>query len=212
MSEVLDIYDSNMKHVGISEREEVHTKGYWHKTFHCWVVSNITGEPTVLVQLRGSRKGLHPNKLDISAAGHLGAGEKIEDGVREVIEELGINVRFSELIFLGIRTSCSETENIIDKELAHVYLYDSPYSLDQYQLQEQELDGIFEVSVKDGIQLFTGETDRVQAKGLLLQNGAQTLVEQLISVSDFIPRIDNYYLKIFIMADLYFKGYPYLSI
>ena len=38
MSEILDIYDAKMNHIGTANREEAHKLGYWHQTFHCWIV------------------------------------------------------------------------------------------------------------------------------------------------------------------------------
>ena len=40
MSEVLDIFDAKMNQIGTASRDEVHQKGYWHQTFHCWIVRN----------------------------------------------------------------------------------------------------------------------------------------------------------------------------
>lgn len=46
--EILDIFDAQMKHIGTAERKEVHTKGFWHKTFHCWIVRSKNGEGSVI--------------------------------------------------------------------------------------------------------------------------------------------------------------------
>jgi hypothetical protein len=36
--ERLDIYDENGVHLGDAARSVVHAEGYWHRTFHCWIV------------------------------------------------------------------------------------------------------------------------------------------------------------------------------
>jgi isopentenyldiphosphate isomerase len=115
MTEILDIYDDQMRHIGTKERGAVHRDGDWHKVFQCWVVyRDADGRDYLVVQRRGPDKDIYPNYLDISAAGHYQAGETIRDGIREVQEELGIQVSFDDLIPLGVRIGmrmlfCSST-------------------------------------------------------------------------------------------------------
>src|ERR671933_433987 len=48
-------------------------------------------------------KDTWPNKLDVTVGGHLGVGESVLDGIREVEEELGLTVVADELVSLGTR-------------------------------------------------------------------------------------------------------------
>ena len=68
-------------------REEIHRLGYWHETFHCWFVKKVHNEWMIYFQLRSKEKADYPLLLDITAAGHLLAGETINDGIREIDEE-----------------------------------------------------------------------------------------------------------------------------
>ena len=52
MNEILDIYDAKMNHIGTASREEAHKFGYWHQTFHCWIVRREKGKNYVLFQIR----------------------------------------------------------------------------------------------------------------------------------------------------------------
>ena len=97
MNEILDIYDAKMNHIGTASREEAHKFGYWHQTFHCWIVRREKGKNYVLFQIRDKEKQDAPNKLDITAAGHLKSGETKEDGLRELSEELGICANIDQL-------------------------------------------------------------------------------------------------------------------
>ncbi|MEK4700857.1 hypothetical protein MKX47_14755 [Solibacillus sp. FSL R7-0668] len=51
--------------------------------------------------MRSKLKKDYPNQFDITAAGYLLATETVLDGVRELYEELGINIAFEELKALG---------------------------------------------------------------------------------------------------------------
>ncbi|RFU66644.1 NUDIX hydrolase [Peribacillus glennii] len=89
-TEIPDIYDSEMNHRDVCERGEVHQKGYWHKSFHCWFYQIENGAVFLLFQKRDWRKYIFPGLLDITAAGHLEAGERPEQGIREIHEEVGL--------------------------------------------------------------------------------------------------------------------------
>ena len=119
MSEILDIFDSSMNLIGTADREEVHKKGYWHQTFQGWIIKKREGKVYVVAQKRDKRKKTAPNMLDITAAGHLHAGETPLDGVRELEEELGIRIEPEKLINLGIRIAASESKNKINANPAH---------------------------------------------------------------------------------------------
>src|SRR5690606_34920459 len=116
--EMLKIFDSDKNHIGIATREEVHRLGHWHEAFHCWFISKEEGgKYYIYLQLRSSKKKDYPNLLDITAAGHLLAHETILDGVREIKEEIGIEVLPNQLELLGSIDYCVEKENLIDREI-----------------------------------------------------------------------------------------------
>lgn len=212
MSEILDIYDAKMNHIGTAPRDEVHQKGFWHQTFHCWIVQKENDNHYVLFQIRDKKKNTAPNKLDITAAGHLKAGETKEDGIRELNEELGINVSVEDLTYLGIRITASESDKQINKEFAQVYLLRNDCPLNDYIFQDGEVAGLVQVKVEDGLKLCAGEVKSIYCK-VLKNNGGQKVMDyDDITFEQFIPRIDSYYYKVFIMAERMFCGNKYLSI
>ena len=73
MAERIDIYDANLNHLGAMDRMEAHMQGQWHQTFHCWIVSSVSGG-RILLQKRSDSMRNFPRLLDVSAAGHLEAG------------------------------------------------------------------------------------------------------------------------------------------
>lgn len=101
-TELIKIFDDDGTSIGVATREEVHKKGYWHETFHCWFISREKGVDYLFFQLRSKEKKDYPNLLDIAAAGHILAHETVKDGIKEVNEEIGIDVTWDELISLGV--------------------------------------------------------------------------------------------------------------
>ncbi len=211
--EILDIFDDNMELIGKATREETHLKGHWHQTFHCWLISIEEGIPYVLFQRRGPDKKLYPNTLDITAAGHLTSGEKPEDGLRELNEELGISVQYDNLVYLGIRCDVAIIGSVVNREFCHTYLLESNIPLISYKLQAEEVSGLVRMKIDDGLRLFSGEVRSVSVEGYQLdEKGERSEVRIDITKNDIIPRLDNLYMKILIMSERHFNGNHYLAI
>jgi isopentenyldiphosphate isomerase len=207
MRELLDYYDDNMNYMGRADRVEVHSRGLWHKTFHCWVLQSDSEGDSILLQRRGRHKTTYPGKLDITAAGHLEAGESPEDGVREFQEELGVALDVSALHFLGIRVAASIAGKEINREFNHVYLFRSTLPLDVYRLQRSEVASLVRMPVNEGLRLFAREVNDVRVTGFeVSSNGTRSNVDYQATLDDVIPRKDNYYLKIFMMAQRLLEG------
>ncbi|MCY4466591.1 MAG: NUDIX domain-containing protein [Chloroflexi bacterium] len=207
MSERFDIYDEALKHIGIKARAAVHRDGDWHQVFHCWVVGRDAEGEFVILQKRGPAQDAYPGKVDISAAGHLVAGETVEDGVRELHEELGLRANFSELLSLGRRVGIARGDGIIDRQICHVFLHRCDQPLAAYQYAEAEIDGLLKLRLADGLRLMAGEVDCVTAAALGLGADKITLTR-----ADFIKSIDNYVFKALLLAKRYFHGETLLHI
>ena len=211
--EYLDIFDDNMMHLGAAPRNEVHEKGHWHQSFHCWLIRHSNNRQYVLFQRRGPDKKIYPNTLDITAAGHLLADETLADGIRELNEELGLYVKFEDLVPLGIRCDVAIIGSITNREFCHVYLLESSIPLNTYKLQPDEVTGIVQMEINDGMKLFAGEVKSVPVSGFQVdEKGIKHRIEIKVSKEDIIPRLDGYYMKVFIMAERYFQGNSYLTI
>ncbi|MFC3787930.1 NUDIX domain-containing protein [Paenibacillus sp. GCM10012307] len=202
MSEIFDYYDEQMNYQGTALRSEVHRRGLWHQTIHCWVMQKREGRCYVWFQLRQSDKDTYPDLLDITVAGHLSAGETIEDGVRELEEELGIRASFSELFKLGEHREQLEGHvrgvPFIDRELSHVFGYASRVPLASLELQSEEVAGIFEAGLDEMIALFEGRLDAVSADGMVTCcSGELQPVQRNVRATDFVPRPSSYYSGMF---------------
>ena len=201
MNELFDIYDEALTHIGVKPREAVHRDGDWHQVFHCWVIGrDPAGEAFVVLQKRALDRD-YPGKIDISAAGHLEAGESVRDGVREIEEELGLGVAFDDLRPLGIRLGATKLGDFVDCQFCHVFFYECDQPLASYRYQNEEVLGLVKLPIEAGLRLFNGETDSVTVEAVGLGKDAIEL-----TTGDFIHSLDNYVLKILILARRYFAG------
>ena len=147
--EYLDIRTKDGKITGeVKERDKVHEDGDIHGTSHVWIArKNKEGQRELLLQKRSADKDAYPGCYDISSAGHLPAGQEyLPSALRELYEELGIEAKEEELIFLGIHEGyCEEVfygRPFRNHEISHVYLYDQPVDIDKLRLQESEVESV----------------------------------------------------------------------
>lgn len=213
--EYFDIFDAGLAPVAPFKmaRRESHKTGAWHQTFDCWILRRDPSGDKIVLQLRSVQKEACPNKLDISACGHLLAGEKLGDGVREVEEELGLKVSFDTLYYLGIVKEIIDSPGRLVRHFCHTYFHETTLPLSAYQLQESEVDGVFEMNIADGIKLFSGAAASVEANGLV----GNKPVTRPVTIADMASAEDRcnvtkYYLKVFTLAELYLKGHRPLAI
>ncbi|WP_020060230.1 NUDIX hydrolase [Bacillus sp. 123MFChir2] len=193
-SELLKIFDQQRNPVGVATREEVHKIGHWHETFHCWFISREDGVDYIHLQIRSHTKKDYPNLLDITAAGHILAHETVYDGIREVQEEVGIEVSFDELISLDTINYCVTMEDFIDKELAHVFLYEMKGTMDDYTLQAEEVSGIVKIAFNSFAELWLGERNEITVEGFEMNEvGEKVSIHKTIDKSHFVPHELSYY-------------------
>ncbi|WP_299452570.1 NUDIX domain-containing protein [uncultured Microscilla sp.] len=210
--ENLDYFDDNLNYLGTASRKEIHEKGLWHKTIHCWILrtDSTNKQSYVVFQQRSAQKEYNPLTLDISAAGHYGAGETDKEATREIEEELGIQVQWEKLRFLGILQEANIVQGqhgsiAINREFCYTYFLADNRPLSSYRIQEAELATVVQIPVNEGLKLFSGETSNVQGRNI--HDELTTY-----SIADFLPRDNTYYLKIFVMAERYFEGKKHLVI
>ena len=142
MDEYLDIWDSEGKPTGKTcLKDEAHQKGWFHPTVHVWF---YTPAPALLFQKRSLIKETYPGFWDVSVAGHVSAGESIIEGViREIKEEIGLDILENDLISLDIRKNTNRFDDgIIDCEFQHVFLVKLNSGVSQLTIQETEVDAV----------------------------------------------------------------------
>ena len=149
MDEIIDILTSEGELTGKTcLKSEAHQKGHYHQTVHIWF---YTDSKKVLLQKRASVKKVFPNHWDVSVAGHIGAGEKIElAAIREVKEEIGISISQIDLLKVGIRKDeIVHPNGILDYEFKHVFICKLQHDLSELVMQTDEVDDLqlFELTI-----------------------------------------------------------------
>ncbi|MHC8521909.1 NUDIX hydrolase [Rossellomorea sp. H39__3] len=194
--EMLSIFNDQYERIGKADREHVHSKGYWHETFHCWVAFHDQGRDIVYFQLRSMDKGDFPGLLDITAAGHLLDHEAVSDGIREVYEELGLTLAFEDLHPLGALKEELIDGPLIDREWANVFLLKQHVPFEAFQLQEEEVAGIFAAGLDDVEKLIEGEKDSIPVDGFRIRKGKKEFISSKVALNAFVPHEASYMVQV----------------
>ncbi|WP_139488556.1 NUDIX hydrolase [Brevibacillus dissolubilis] len=198
-TETLTIFDHQHQPIGVASRGEVHRVGHWHETFQCWLTGQENGVDMIYFQIRSAGKKDYPNLLDITAAGHLLSDETVQDGVREVQEELGIDVSFDELVSLGVIENCLRREGFIDNEFSHVFLYPSKNAFEDFsfKLQKEEVSGMVRVEFGSFYQFCFGEVDELVVDGFEIgEDGEKIAIHQTLGRERFVPHQRSYWERV----------------
>ncbi|MGE6258284.1 NUDIX hydrolase [Heyndrickxia sporothermodurans] len=193
-TELLKIFDENKNPIGVATREEVHQKGYWHETFQCWFIKKESEKIYIILQIRSEDKKDYPNLIDITAAGHLLANETVIDGIREIKEEIGVEVSFHELISLGVIDYSVTRKDLIDREIANVFLFKCNQPINHFILQKEEVSGIVKIDFDDFYDLWLGNKDKVQIEGFEIdKKGKKVSIDRIAQKDEFVPHEKVYY-------------------
>lgn len=141
--EFLDFYDEkNEKKLGTLERSEIHEKNLWHREITVWVLNE---KNEVLLQRRSPLKKTGANKFSLTA-GHIISGEKeIIAALRELSEEIGINVKEKDLILLDIY----KNEQIKNNCFSYTYLLKTNKQIKDMIIQEEEVSELKYITIEE---------------------------------------------------------------
>ena len=198
MDEKVDILDSSGEPTGeVVWKSEAHRRGLFHRCFHCWIstpgdAGGSSDVPYLLLQRRAAVKETWPGKLDVTAAGHLASGETTFDGLREVEEELGLQVNPRDLIPLGTRKVEQDIPGGCDREFHDVFLLVSPLQPKDLRLQKEEVAAVLWLDLRSVELLYAGES--VPAREW--EYGKQNSTTHPVSLKDFVPNDDRYLLQV----------------
>ena len=141
MEELFDVLNEKGEYTGkVETREKCHEQGLWHRAIYGFIF-NQQGE--VLLQKRSQTKKLWPGLWDITAGGHVLEGEFGEQAlIREVKEELGIEIKENEIKYLVGSISSNVKGNIINNHFNECYIITKQVEINQIKLQKEEVEEI----------------------------------------------------------------------
>jgi isopentenyldiphosphate isomerase len=187
VDELLDILDESGRPTGeVVAKSEAHRLGLWHRCFHCWICGSDPGGSYLLLQRRAGTKDTWPGYLDVTAAGHLAAGEETLDGLREVEEELGLRIVPERLVPLGTRRVEQEIPGGYDRELHDVFLVFDATPLEDLRLQKEEVEAVFRLDLDDVQVLY--ETGSAPAREYAAGRTSATRIH----LAEFVPKDEGY--------------------
>lgn len=137
--ELLDVFDENNNFTGVVEkRDKVHQEGLFHRHVICWIMNNA-GE--VLLQKRANKVSSNPNKWS-RTGGHVNSGESVETAmIRELKEEIGINVKKEELELMSIYKEKSA--------FGYEFFLNTEFLIDSYTMQLEEVADIAYFTIEE---------------------------------------------------------------
>lgn len=201
--ELLDIYNENHIYLGVCEKGLTHKLGLWHEVFNGIIVNK--DKKTIILQIKNAKhNGIHKNDMiEISVGGHYVAGEKREDGIREIKEETGIKIEYNKLIYLGERqVSTIVNENYIVREFQQLYIIPSTIEVDKLKSYDDEVSGFVEFKINELIDFLLNKKTKI--KGI---NNKLEIKE--FNKDDFVENYlkgDELFLKFAIVAKRYVEG------
>jgi isopentenyldiphosphate isomerase len=206
--DLTNIYSDDYSPAGTMPREQAQKEGHWVRVSHLWIINPILN--TVLFQKRSNSKKFFPGKSDITAAGHYTSGEELETGVIEMSKELGVDISFNGLIPLGVRHNIIPTPELTVRQFCHVFFLATDRNVTDYSLNPETSEGLFSISIEDGLKLWSGSTSTIETS--FFEAKTKEKMDTIISKNDFLPRVDPYYYKVFILAKRFLAGEKHLVI
>ena len=210
--ELFDVVTAQGELTGRSKRRaNVHRDGDWHRAVHVWVTGIDEGGGFLTFQRRSLEKDTWPGKLDATVGGHFRAGESLEETLREVDEEIGINVAMADLWFVGKRIAVNESEpGTLDHEIQDVFLLRDERPLSEFRPSAAELSALVRVQLDALLEFLAGTRDSVTARSI--SPGQSVDVSTELRAGDFILQIDRYFYRVAIAARQFLNGEQHISV
>ena len=132
--ELIEIVDENGNYTGqVMDKEEAHDKNLLHNEVGIFIIND---KKEILLQKRSANKRFNPNKWGL-CAGHVDAYETLEEAaLREIKEEVGLDVSIEELIPYGEKEVTIKDSN---SHITYFYYVKCNKKEDEFIIQEEEL-------------------------------------------------------------------------
>ena len=187
--ELLEILDANGRSTGQPRsRAAIHLDGDWHLAFHCWILRDDGRQ--VVLQRRSLRKDTYAGYWDAAAAGHWRFGESPEQAAREIAEELGLEVPFSDLVLRGReRAERTFPNGLTDREFHEVYVLELDRPLTEYRPDPSEVSQVAAFDADGLLALAAGTLLRLEALEAVTVHADRRVAPTSASAGrdDFVP-------------------------
>ncbi|RKN38883.1 NUDIX hydrolase [Micromonospora endolithica] len=195
--ELVEAVDHRGNPIGIVGRQLANRLGIWHVCAQVFVLAKVEGVPAVVFQRRSRTKTVSPGVLDISASGHVVAGQTVQSAAaRELAEELGLKVSADSLVHVGRRVDMYEAPGVLSRIFADVYVVVTDQDPGTLNFDPVEIDELVVVPAADLLGIFVdGSSPSCHAYQLDKQGLARSR-RVVVRASDFLPRFDNLYARI----------------
>lgn len=147
--EYLDIIDENGKIIAKEDRKTVHKNGLKHHASGIVILDKSGGG--FLSQQRAYNKDKNPGLFDISASGHVPAGQNVlKSLLREIKEELGIEIDIKQIKLFDKywRRETFNNGRFIENELDYIYITQAHIDLSKITIQEEEVEQVILLSAE----------------------------------------------------------------
>lgn len=202
--EKIDIYDCFNKHIGTEERDIAHRKGLWHRTMNFLVID--PENKTIIFQDNSESLDIDDKFFLKVNGGHLNAGEDNSAAVRELREELGLEIDYSDLHYIGInQTSVDFGSDFKLREFMYYYIASKNNILDSIKFQDGEVGRIFIINIEQGLRLLLEEIDDLSVEVSNLKSSKLVTLSRR-HFKNFTD--DNLYLRFFLAAKQFIDGIP----
>lgn len=211
-TEMIDVVDPTGVWIGVESRDKIHQQGLWHNVFHCLIVRTEEPARIVLQRRHPSSKGF-PNKIDLSATGHLMAGETPSDGVREIAEELGIAVPPDQLVPVGIRLMADNSGEGLNRERIHLHFLKDDRVLEDFDPSTSEVSGLIEIEISEALRLVNEyPTDPSFTVDAIEWNVKGPPMPTKIAAGELVPPTSGYWVAALVAAQRFIQGQLPLAI
>ena len=163
MEEIFDILTPKGQYTNKTQTREVcHKEGLYHKAVFVFIINS---KSQVLLQKRSANKKMWPNMWDITAGGHVLAGEfGFEAIIRETKEELGIDLKEEEITFIGAMISNNVKGDMIDNHFNEGYIAHKDIDITKLNLQTEEVAEVKWMDKEEVIQKIQNEKEELTGK------------------------------------------------
>ena len=175
MEEKIDVLNELGEFIGkVATRNECHQKGLWHRAVYAFIIDK---NGNVLLQKRSANKKMWPNMWDVTVGGHVDSNEFGRQAlIREVKEELGIDIKDEDIKYLIGSTSINKKENIIDKHYNECYLITKEIDIKKIELQKEEVSEVKYFTKKEILERINNNYE-----GLTEKTGPWNFLERILN-------------------------------